>query len=238
MKKNIKVVMFDLDGTLLPMDQDVFVKDYFGRLAKKLAPYGYEPEKLVESIWKGTYAMVKNNGSKTNEKAFWDFFFTVYGESAKEHMPLFDEFYRVEFCKVQASCGYEPKAKEIVKLIKSKGYRVVLATNPIFPKEATYHRCSWAGLEKEDFELITTYDNSTCCKPNPAYYLGITKKLGVEPEECLMVGNDFVEDGAAAKTGAKVFILTTNLINKNGDDISVFPNGNYDDLKKYVEENL
>ena len=47
-----------------------------------------------------------------------------------------------------------------------------------------------------------------------------------------MVGNDFIEDGAAAKTGAEVFILTDNLINKNGDDISVFPNGDYDDLKK------
>ena len=49
----IKVVLFDLDGTLLPMDQDEFVKAYFGGIAKKLAPYGYEPNKLVKSIWAG-----------------------------------------------------------------------------------------------------------------------------------------------------------------------------------------
>ena len=47
---SIKVVLFDLDGTLLPMDQDIFVKTYFGLLAKKLAPYGYEPDKLIQSV--------------------------------------------------------------------------------------------------------------------------------------------------------------------------------------------
>ena len=46
----LTTVLFDLDGTLLPMDRDVFVKDYFGRLARKLAPYGYEPKKLIEAV--------------------------------------------------------------------------------------------------------------------------------------------------------------------------------------------
>lgn len=39
----IKVALFDLDGTLLPMDQDAFTRGYFNLLAKKLAPHGYEP---------------------------------------------------------------------------------------------------------------------------------------------------------------------------------------------------
>ena len=65
----IKTVIFDLDGTLLPMDQEAFTKYYFGLLAKKLAPHGYEPEKLIKSIWAGTAAMVKNDGSRTNEEA-------------------------------------------------------------------------------------------------------------------------------------------------------------------------
>ena len=51
---NITTVLFDLDGTLLPMDQSVFAQDYFGRLARKLAPYGYEPKKLIEAVWAGT----------------------------------------------------------------------------------------------------------------------------------------------------------------------------------------
>ena len=46
----IKVVLFDLDGTLLPMDQDKFIEAYFGGLVKKLAPHGYEPQKLIGGI--------------------------------------------------------------------------------------------------------------------------------------------------------------------------------------------
>ena len=65
MSKKIKAVLFDLDGTLLPMDQDVFTKGYFKFLIKKAAPYGYEPEKLISSIWQGTAAMVKNTGPVT-----------------------------------------------------------------------------------------------------------------------------------------------------------------------------
>lgn len=69
--KKITTVLFDLDGTLLPMDQEVFVKAYFGSLAKKLAPHGYDPQTLIAGIWEGIAAMVKNDGSKTAEEAFW-----------------------------------------------------------------------------------------------------------------------------------------------------------------------
>ena len=68
---SIKAVLFDLDGTLLPMDQDVFVKTYFKGIAAKLAPYGYEPKALIDAIWAGTIEMIKNDGRRTNEEAFW-----------------------------------------------------------------------------------------------------------------------------------------------------------------------
>ena len=63
----MKTVLFDLDGTLLPMDQDVFIRAYFGGLAQKLAPLGYEPKQLLDAVWAGTGAMVKNDGSRTNQ---------------------------------------------------------------------------------------------------------------------------------------------------------------------------
>ena len=108
----IKVILFDLDGTLLPMDQDTFVKTYFGLLAKKMASYGYEPDKLIEAVWTGTSAMVKNDGSKSNEEAFWERFAQIYGDKVKEDIPLFDEFYRKEFAGAKEVCGYNPQASE------------------------------------------------------------------------------------------------------------------------------
>ena len=53
----IKAVFFDLDGTLLPLDEESFTKIYFSLLCKRMYPLGYNPEKLIDVIWKGTKAM-------------------------------------------------------------------------------------------------------------------------------------------------------------------------------------
>ena len=123
----MKIVMFDLDGTLLPMDQDVFVNGYFSFLAKKMAPHGYEPQKLVKAIWGGTAAMVKNDGTCTNEEAFWRFFTGVYGEGARADIPLFEEFYANEFQRARQFCGFDARAAEAVALVKARGAVPVLA---------------------------------------------------------------------------------------------------------------
>ena len=235
---NISTVLFDLYGTLLPMEQDTFIKAYFGGLARKLIPHGYEKDTLFGAIWAGTQAMVKNTGEKKNEDIFWDTFSGILGEQTREDIALFDEFYANDFRHVQSSCGYTPKAAEVIRLLKEKGYRVALATNPLFPATATEQRITWAGLSPNDFELYTTYENSNYCKPNPDYYRDVMKKLGVSPEECLMVGNDVGEDMIAETLGAKVFLLTDHIINKENKDISVYPNGSFDALLHYINTNL
>ena len=232
---NVQVVLFDLDGTLLPMDQDVFVKYYFGLMAKHLAPYGYESEPLVKAIWQGTAEMVKNSGEKTNEAVFWSCFTSLFGKNARKDEPHFDAFYREKFDQVSVSCGKNEKAAEVIALCKEKGLRTALATNPIFPAVATQKRIAWAGLSVSDFELITTYENSHSCKPNPAYYTEILQKIGVEPQNCLMVGNDVREDMVAETLGMKVFLLTDCIINKDGMDISRYPNGGFDELTAFIQ---
>ena len=235
----ITTILFDLDGTLLPMDNDEFTKGYFKLLVKKLAPYGYEPQKLIDGIWSGTAAMVKNNGTKTNEQAFWEKFSEVFGEKALADKPLFDEFYENEFQNAKAICGYNPKAAVAVHTIKEMGFRIALATNPIFPSTATESRIRWAGFEPNNFELYTTYENIGYCKPNPDYYREIAKRLGVSPEQCLMVGNDVTEDMEAAQNaGMSVFLLTDCLINKERKDISVYPRGSFEQLMDFANKLL
>lgn len=232
----LKMILFDLDGTLLPMDQDEFVKCYFGHLAKKLAPLGYEPKSLIDGIWAGTAAMIKNDGKSFNEEAFWKTFSSIFGEKVYGDMGTFEEFYREDFCRAKEACGFNCKAAESVRELKKLGYRVALATNPIFPAIATEQRIRWAGLEPEDFEMYTTYENSTCCKPNPDYYREVLKKLSCKAEECMMVGNDVGEDMIAEKLGMKVFLLTDCLINRHGEDTAKYPHGSFDELMAYIKE--
>lgn len=228
----ITTVLFDLDGTLLPMDQEIFVKDYFGRLARFMAPHGYDPQALVETVWKGTFAMVSNDGACTNEEAFWRVFTARFGEAARQDEPLLEAFYQQEFPAVRQVCGHNPTAAALVARLRQQGVTVALATNPIFPAVATRQRIRWAGLREEDFQLVTTYENSRHCKPNPAYYRDVAAALGVDPHECLMVGNDVGDDLPAAELGMDVFILTDCLINKDNVDLSSLPHGGFAQLEK------
>lgn len=230
----ITTVFFDLDGTLLPMDQDFFLKAYMGSLARKMAHYGYDPDMLVKSIWKGTGAMVMNDGSARNDDVFWSTFEKIYGKDVRCDEAVFEEFYRKEFQDVSKVCGFDPRASETVSTLKEMGFRVVLATNPLFPAIATYSRARWAGLDPADFEYITTYENSFHCKPNPDYYQEILGNLHLKAEECLMVGNDVSEDMVAESIGMKVFLLTDCLINKHNKDISHYSSGSFPELLAYI----
>lgn len=179
--------------------------------------------------------MAMNDGSKTNEDTFWDFFASIYGEDKLKDKAVFDDFYANEFKNARQFCGFNPAAAQIVDYIKSKGIKVVLATNPIFPEIATKHRIEWAGIKEEDFEFVTVYENSVYAKPNIKYYEDVLAKAGARPEESLMVGNDAVEDLVAAKTGMKVFLVTDCLVNPNNIELEDIPHGGFDNLKKYID---
>ena len=178
--------------------------------------------------------MVQNDRSCKNEEAFGNYFAGSYGEGSRGHIPVFEEFYKNEFQQAKSVCGFNPASQEVVSLCKELGARVIMATNPLFPTVATHSRIRWAGLMPEDFELITTYENSTTCKPNPAYYLEILEKTGLTPSECLMVGNDAQEDMVAETVGMKVFLLTDCLINAKEKDLSAYPQGGFPELMVYL----
>lgn len=231
----IKAVLFDLDGTLLPMDQDIFIKHYFLALAEKMAPKGYEPNRLLGTITSGTKAMLANDGSVTNETAFWNAFTAVYGEEARKEEPVFEDFYRNEYCKLKAFCQTNPNTGKVLELCTKLGLRKVLATNPVFPPIATAERISWNGMQVSDFEFITTYDNCSYCKPHTGYYADISKQLKLDPEECLMVGNDVIDDMSAKDIGMQVFLLTDCLINGVESDLDRYPSGSFKELCEFIE---
>ncbi|MBR2464473.1 MAG: HAD hydrolase-like protein [Clostridia bacterium] len=231
----IKAVLFDLDGTLLPMDQNQFLKGYFGLLTEKMVKSGYDAKTFMKALLTGTDAMVANDGATTNEALFWREFGKFYTPETLPPITLFDEFYEKDFPKTRAFCGYDARPRKIVDAVKEKGLLSVLATAPAFPAIATETRMGYVGLSPDDFLFYTTYENCTYCKPSEGYYREVVKKIGCDPSECLMVGNDVTDDMVpASAVGMQVFLLTDYLINKNGADIGVYKNGGYDELLAYI----
>lgn len=232
----MNTILFDLDGTLLPMDQQAFSDTYYKALSSRFRHSDYDSVKMLEAVDCGMRAMLSNDGYRTNEEAFWQTFRQTYvvngkklekGELKKiERIML--RFYANDFAVTRFNTNATPLAGECVELLKKKGYGVAVATNPFFPDVATRERIRWAGLDPDDFLLITTYENSCFCKPNLGYYRHVLKTLGKEPDDCLMVGNDVDEDMCAAKLGIDVFLIDECLINRHDDDTSVFKSGGWD----------
>lgn len=215
MKQNreIKAVLFDLDGTLLPMDQSYFIKQYFKRLAGFGATLGIDPEKLIDGTLAGTEAMIHNDGSKTNRDAFWDAYFEFVGEKRDDLEGLLDKFYLDGFKALREYTAENPLAVNMIEAAHANARKVVLATNPVFPMQAQLERVSWLGLSGSDFDHITSYDNSKYCKPNPDYYREICAVIGVEPENCIMIGNDESDDmKGASMAGMECFLVTDHRI--------------------------
>lgn len=230
----LDTIFFDLDGTLVPLMQDDFIRGYFGALVKKLAPYGYGKEELIAALWKGTGAMTKNDGSRMNQEVFWEVFSHELGERVFDLEDVLDEFYRVEFESVRSILTMQAERKSWIEMLRKKGYGVVLATNPIFPAVAIETRMRWVGLCPEDFDYVTTYENSRHSKPNPDYYRDILAQIGKKGEECLMVGNNPIEDMAALEVGLEGYLVTDCIENPDGVPIDRYRHGTFAEAEAFL----
>ena len=147
----IDTILFDLDGTLLLSDGDEFTKAYFAALGKFMA-HLHDPEKLLSAVWAGTKAMIKNDGSRTNETAFWETYCGIFGKDAIAEEPIFAEFYNTRYKELKTMCGNYPDLDRFIKGLKASGYKLVVATNPLFPLFVQKERISWTGADPEDFD--------------------------------------------------------------------------------------
>jgi len=204
----MKAILFDLDGTLLPIDMNDFESIYFRGLSSHFLDW-MEPKAFIEIVWKATLAMVMSEDDRTNEAIFYEAFTPLIGEHrVLEAMHRFEQFYLGKFADLKKALHPTPSWKPLLNDLRNKGYALVCATNPVFPKMATEQRLSWIGLDFEDFDLVTTFESSKACKPQLKYYQDIFNYINIEPSQALMVGNDTFEDTVVAHLGTKTYLVT------------------------------
>ncbi|WP_027339920.1 HAD family hydrolase [Halonatronum saccharophilum] len=232
-------ILFDLDGTLLRVNFDHFLKDYFKGLTNEIKDI-LDPQIFMNALLKGTDDMAKNNGKVTNQEVFMKTFFSMVDVEDKEGMKArFDHFYRVGFKKLGQGIEADDNVVELIAYLKELGYNLALTTNPLFPKEAILERMKWAGLKEEDFDLITTYEIMHYSKPNINYYQEVLDNLGITADQAIMVGNDLQEDMVAGDLGISTFLVTDFLIDREEkEEFDTDWKGSMLEFKDYVEENF
>lgn len=244
-KRAYRAICFDLDGTLLPMDIDEFMAAYFKRIGSFMAQQGYDAAAFMEALKRGTHAMALHDDDHTNEEAFWEAFFVSFEEAQgrpltdgeRERMrQKADEFYATDFAHIGDGFTPNPLSSQIVEALREKGYPLVLATMPMFPRQAVKHRLAWAGVDPQAFDRITSYENSKSIKPKQTYFAEVLAAIGVPGNEVLMVGNNTMEDFACTDLGMDGYLVTDHLLNPISMDINQMRNGSLAELATWVAE--
>lgn len=234
--KPYKAICFDLDGTLLPMDIDKFLHDYYKGIGAFAGKSGLDAGKFIEALDSGVKAMMTHEDAKTNHDVFWDAFFAIYPESQPRAQEIATEFYETDFDHIGSDVVPNPAVARAIAILQEKGYPLVLTTMPMFPKRAVEKRLGWAGVDPSAFIHMTSYENSTSIKPKLAYYQENLDMLGLSGEDVLMVGNNTLEDLAFCKLGADAYLVTDHLLDPIEFDIDTVKHGIFEDFCEWVED--
>ncbi|WP_411681504.1 HAD family hydrolase [Clostridium thailandense] len=230
----MNTILFDLDGTLLPLDNTLFEKIYFAELIKYFSDI-MTPDEVTKNIWGSTKVMVMNLENKTNEAVFMEDLGKRVNYDLTELKDRFDKFYDTNFSKVREAVKDISFMRDSVRILKEKGYTIAVATNPLFPLKAIHHRIRWAGFEPEEFLYISSFEKNHYCKPQLKYYEEVLDHISKKPEDCIMVGNDVQEDLVSKKLGLKTYLITDNLLHRTQDEIVTDYIGEYKDFYDFIK---
>ncbi|RLC89866.1 MAG: HAD family hydrolase [Chloroflexi bacterium] len=237
----LKAILFDLDDTLLGNPMESFMPAYFQGISS-YAAHLIPPERLLPELMRSSRVMMSNDGSgPTNEEVFAAAFYPALGYERAELEPVFERFYADEFPKLQSLTQRRPEARDLVEWAFERGLQVVIATNPLFPRTAIEQRLDWAGVPvtEFDYDLVTTYEYLHATKDHPAYYREVLAHLGRQPDECLMVGDNWEWDVATpASLGIPAYWIAELDEEPPADDVSPVGQGMLADLWEWIRAGI
>jgi HAD superfamily hydrolase (TIGR01549 family) len=190
----INTVLFDMDSTIVSIDESGFTKNYFGFLHKHYFKE-FDLEFFSDALIEVTRTVML---SDIPEELTFDTFMRemadCYNLPKEEIKKRFLKYYDKEYNKLSKYIKPTKGAKEAIELCFEQGLDVVVATTPVFIEKAILKRLQWGKVHNYDYKLITHAENMHYSKPRKEYYLELLEMIGKKPNECIMVGNEFMGD--------------------------------------------
>lgn len=190
----IKAVLLDLDNTLLKNPDLAFATAYLqaldnflrqkyrlvgaGTAFRTALHHSLRDNRFDQAIH--TRLLTQLNNSEQCPQSGWD--------------KALQSFYEEEYPQLLGFGSPISEARTILSRLQEMGLAQVIATNPLYPEIAVHERLHWAGLSDHQFALVTHSGNMHFSKPNSAYFAEILARVGVEPDEALMVGDSLEKD--------------------------------------------
>ena len=227
-------LLLDLDDTLLETNMGAFIPAYFQALSKHIAEY-VQPDKMLPALMKGTELMLASEDpTHTLQEVFEAYFYPKLGVPKEQVNHVIEQFYDEVFPSIGSVTRKREGAIELVDWAFSKGYRIAIATDPIFPRKAVFHRIRWAGLDPERFELVSSFETFHFTKSHSAYFAEVLGRLGWPNDPVLMVGNDVDRDLKPAQSlGLKTYHVDEESASSSGPEAG--GSGKLSDLRSWLE---
>lgn len=239
MVKGKKVIIFDMDGTLIDsigiwneIDIDLIKKIGNGSIDN--VDIGKQrDEKLKEySKCKDAYleycGFLKQKYNSTMSKE----------EIKKLRYGIADNY-------LKKSIDYKPNAERVLKYLKQKGFILVIASTTNDHTIENYKKDNQNIISKaniEDiFSLVYSKGAVKELKPNPEIHDKILKELNVDKEECLIIEDSLIGVEAANNAGIEVAVIYDKYSDCNREEInrlSQYQFKDHNELLNYIKNEL
>ncbi len=209
MTHQFKAVFFDLDGTLripFPGPTDAFI--HFARsLDIDISPAAERRVKIWAHAYWGQEERVKRDMARFDSDAFWVNYSRLLLETVEashdleNRARLVREWFESDY---QPQVDLAPHSKELLSQLKQQGYIVGLISNRAQPLADDVAELGLAGC----FDILLAAGEVGYWKPNPLIFAHVLAEFeGLQPEECIYVGDNYYADGRGAEAAGWVPIL-------------------------------
>jgi len=200
----LRCLLFDLDGTLLDIDGEQFLDDYVAALAPYFQRWA-DVDVFTRSVMAASVPIFGLHPHETNGEVFRNHLSRHLGMAPSVVDETMGRFHREAMDAMPIRRGPIADARPCVEAALRGGFQVAVATTPIYQPAVVALRLRWAGLEDIPWSLVTHSENMHTCKPDVDYFAEAASLLGIPPTQCLMIGDDRLQDMPAAKCGMHVY---------------------------------
>lgn len=231
-----KILLLDLDDTLLGTKKLRLNAQFMARYLKAMKRRGHKPYEALEFFFRMQGALSATDPSKTNAYRLYETVLNHLGfEDMKGSREWVIELVDEIFSGLQSAYFAIPEAQRFLDWAEKQGkFRFVLATNPLWPLSIVHKRMQWGGLDPKRFDVVTHSEIMHSCKPHVSYFEELIRAMRVAPQDCLMIGDSLKKDGPALQVGVPVFLISSKSVPSFDRGHGVY-RGSHAALRQFLE---